>query len=212
MADDGFHEIQLSRKQLIALFMGAAVVLVVAFLCGVLVGRGVGNGVVIEGASAAAAPPPAAEAMPEEPSSGPASPATSATPPPPVDEDLGYQARLESKSPPADTVKPAPAANPKVETPPPAREPAAAAAAPAVIDTSDAGWLVQVAALRERSRADGVARRLAGKGYKAFVMAPGPKGSRMYRVVVGRFKSRQEAEQVKTRLEKEEQFKPWIIS
>jgi cell division protein FtsN len=33
----------------------------------------------------------------------------------------------------------------------------------------------------------------------------------MYRVVVGKFETRQEAEQVKRRIEKEEQFKPWII-
>ena len=40
-ADDGFHEIQLSGKQLVFLFMATTVVSVVIFLCGVLVGRGV---------------------------------------------------------------------------------------------------------------------------------------------------------------------------
>jgi cell division septation protein DedD len=39
-ADDGFHEIQLSGKQLVFLFMATTVVSVVIFLCGVLVGRG----------------------------------------------------------------------------------------------------------------------------------------------------------------------------
>ena len=39
--DDGFHEIQLSGKQLVFLFMATTVVSVVIFLCGVLVGRGV---------------------------------------------------------------------------------------------------------------------------------------------------------------------------
>ncbi len=41
MADESFREIQLSGKQLIALFMAAAVVLIATFLSGVLVGRGV---------------------------------------------------------------------------------------------------------------------------------------------------------------------------
>ena len=41
MADEGFREIQLNGKQLVVLFMTAAVVLVATFLCGVLVGRGV---------------------------------------------------------------------------------------------------------------------------------------------------------------------------
>ena len=39
--DDGFREIQLSGKQLVFLFMAVTVVLVVTFLTGVLVGRGV---------------------------------------------------------------------------------------------------------------------------------------------------------------------------
>ena len=39
-AEDGFHEIQLSGKQLVFLFMVTTSVLVVVFLCGVLVGRG----------------------------------------------------------------------------------------------------------------------------------------------------------------------------
>ena len=39
--DDGFREIQLNGKQLVFLFMAVTVVLVVTFLTGVLVGRGV---------------------------------------------------------------------------------------------------------------------------------------------------------------------------
>ena len=39
--DDGFHEIQLSGKQLVFLCMATTVVSIVIFLCGVLVGRGV---------------------------------------------------------------------------------------------------------------------------------------------------------------------------
>ena len=39
-ADDGFHEIQLSGKQLVFLFIVTTTVVVVVFLCGVLVGRG----------------------------------------------------------------------------------------------------------------------------------------------------------------------------
>ena len=39
-ADDGFHEIQLSGKQLVFLFILVTFASVVIFLCGVLVGRG----------------------------------------------------------------------------------------------------------------------------------------------------------------------------
>ena len=41
--EDGFHEIQLSGKQLVFLLMATTVVSIVIFLCGVLVGRGVQN-------------------------------------------------------------------------------------------------------------------------------------------------------------------------
>ena len=41
LADDGFHEIQLSGKQLVFLFMATTIVAVSIFLCGVQVGRGV---------------------------------------------------------------------------------------------------------------------------------------------------------------------------
>ena len=42
MADEGLHDIPLKGKQLVFLFMSATVVAVVVFLCGVMVGRGVG--------------------------------------------------------------------------------------------------------------------------------------------------------------------------
>ena len=48
------------------------------------------------------------------------------------------------------------------------------------------------------------------KGYPAFVMAPTPGAARFYRVRVGTFKDRREAETVASRLEQQEQFKPWI--
>ena len=43
-ADDGFHEIQLSGKQLVFLFIVTTTVIVVVFLCGVKVGRGARDG------------------------------------------------------------------------------------------------------------------------------------------------------------------------
>ena len=213
MADEGFHEFHLGRKQLIFLFMSAAVVLVVAFLCGVLVGRGVhvpGDGQPQETVTML----PAADPPPEE-ASGPATkvspPPAALTPPQPVDDDLTYQARLEGRAPAGESV-------PKASSQQPAAKPAAAKAiaappgAEAAAKAGDAvgGHLVQVTALGERSKAEAVAKRLSAKGYKASVVAPGPRGGRMYRVVVGRFKSLQEAEAAKRRLEKEEQFKPWI--
>lgn len=68
------------------------------------------------------------------------------------------------------------------------------------------GFVVQVAAVRQRAEADTIARRLSGKGYRAFVTTSGAN----FRVRIGKFNDRREAESVAGRLEREERFKPWI--
>jgi cell division septation protein DedD len=218
--DDGFHEIQLNGKQLVFLFMAATVVSVVIFLCGVFVGRGVRAERTSTVADAGASLP-ASELTPQPPAVTPAptpAPAGSdprAAAPPPAVDDLSYFNRLEKQSPAPEKLKPSaakppsaaklPAAAPPSKTPPAPEPPAAAV-------SSDAGarqWAVQVAAVNERSAADAIVRRLSSKGYAAYVVAP-TDGTSVFRVRVGRFSSQREAEPTKAKLEKEEQFKPWI--
>jgi len=69
---------------------------------------------------------------------------------------------------------------------------------------------VQIAALNIRSEADAIAKRLAAKGYEAYVLNPAAGTPQIYRVRIGKFGSRREAETIATKLEKEEQFKPWV--
>ena len=64
LADQGFHEIQLSGKQLVFLFMATTVVAVLIFLCGVKVGRGVGPERGIETADTVAAAVTSAASIP----------------------------------------------------------------------------------------------------------------------------------------------------
>jgi cell division septation protein DedD len=72
-------------------------------------------------------------------------------------------------------------------------------------------WVVQVAALRDRSAAIAIIRRLSNRGYQAFIVEPRPGAPAPgYRVRVGPFQDRRQAEQVSRRLEREEQFKPFI--
>lgn len=232
MSEDGFHEIQLNGKQLIFLFMAAAVVAVVVFLSGVMVGRGVR---VEKAAAALSDTAPDSSAPVAAATGGAAAPAAAgtpgasgaatppATPPPPVHDELSYYDRLEKPAaavaektpeptpPPAQTA-PAPAAEPAKPAPEPAKstqkpEPAAASAPQA----GSTGYSVQVIAMRERSSSEAIAKRLVGKGYNAYVLDPAP-GSRstLYRVRVGPYKTRREAEDARARLEKEERFKPSI--
>src|SRR5581483_10461813 len=75
-SDEAFREIELNGKQLVFLFMVAAVASVVIFLCGVFVGRGVRAERLADGQSAA----PGAVATPDD--------ATAAAPaPPPTGSD-----------------------------------------------------------------------------------------------------------------------------
>jgi cell division septation protein DedD len=238
--DDGFHEIQLNGKQLVFLFMAATVVSVVIFLCGVLVGRGVRGGAtststddtssaVIADATPQPAPPPAAAAVPA------GSDPTSAAPPATVDDSLSYFKRLGNSNTKED-LKPVPPPAPEraVESavstpratplppPPPAAVPKAtapapksvavapAAAAPATAVPAGDGYAIQVAALREAGEADTIAKRLVSKGYGAYVLTPPDGRPNVYRVRVGTFKTRREAEAIASKLQKEEQFKPWI--
>jgi cell division septation protein DedD len=212
-ADEGLHEIQLNGKQLVFLFMASTVVAVVIFLCGVMVGRGV------------RAQRPALEAAVEaatDPTSGatsavPVAPPAAATSNAPVaaQETLTYPNRLEGQEPVEERLKPGSGIRdsgsekraPLVTAKPVAakREPATASGEP-----TGNGFVVQVAAVNDRREAETIATRLAGKGYPSFVTTPPNGAARMFRVRIGKFPTRREAEAIAARLQKEDQFKPWI--
>jgi DedD protein len=215
-ADDGFHEIQLSGKQLVFLFMATTVVSVVIFLCGVLVGRGVRTG---NDQDQPVDPAPVAAEQPDPPAASPTD-----TPPQPVSEaELSYDKRLQEQGEQKEKLKasaPAPeatAAKPVPEStvkPVPADVPATKLPARAESDTPTAGrpgvWVIQVHALRNRDAAGSIVKRLIAKGYPAFLPNP-PKGEpSIYRVQIGRYKDRAEADLVARRLAKEEQLRPEI--
>jgi cell division septation protein DedD len=227
--DDGFHEIQLSGKQLVFLFMATTVVSVVIFLCGVLVGRGVRA----EALKAADRTAPVSSGGPSV-----ASTATTIAPPPPVMEPpagvaTSINRRLESDKAVPEVIRERPAvqdepvldarstpaaavAKPETspaKTAPPAPPPVAPAASEPQPGMPQPGvWAVQVVALTDPAAATAVVTRLKGKGYPAFLVSP-PSGAavRNYKVQVGRFEERSEAELVAGRLKKEEQFQPWIL-
>jgi cell division septation protein DedD len=70
---------------------------------------------------------------------------------------------------------------------------------------------VQVSIFDNRREADTLAKQLIAKGYPAFVMDPVKNAPKpIYRVRVGKYKNRKDAEAISARLEKAEQFTPWI--
>jgi hypothetical protein len=53
-------------------------------------------------------------------------------------------------------------------------------------------------------------RAAQSQGYPAFIATAGAPGAPTYRVRVGKYPSRREADTVAAKLEREEQFKPWV--
>jgi cell division septation protein DedD len=223
MSDEGFHEIQLNGKQLVFLFMAATVVSVVIFLCGVMVGRGVRA----QQSGVSAAELPAATQEPAAPESA-STPANSDSRPPvpvgggegsgtspePAEDD--YYEQLTDERPSDAKATPPPDVPVVSKDATPARQPARDERPPTKREAqppsavTSGGFAVQIAALRDRAEADAIVKRLASKGYQAYVVNPVAGKPPVYRVQVGRFPDRGEADRIAARLKTEEQFSPWV--
>jgi len=227
--DDYYYEIQLTNKQLVFYFMAGAAGLVLSFLAGVMVGRGV------EGSAMGAVEtrPVSEERVVAEQSPAPAS----ATPAP---GDFSYPQRLESDRPeeglerPRGGASPSPAATrsatpvlPPVPTPRPTASAAPAAAAtptpapssattrpagplPKAQPQAAAGFAIQVGAFKDRASADTVVRSLKTRGFPAYAVAPAGRGGGLFTVRVGIYRDRADAEAVQGRLN-DDKFKPYIL-
>lgn len=233
MSDEGFHEIQLNGKQLVFLFMFATVVLVGTFLCGVMVGRGVraerGEQTAQTIDAPAATPPPTSAAPPPSAPATPAPAGKGQSPVPPEPAENDYYKSLTAQKPDDESLKASAKPKSEASAPPPASKAAPASAAasppapekskpapPPVADQSQpaavtsGGFAVQITALRDRGEADAIVKRLVTKGYPAYVLNPVPGKPPVYRVQVGRYKNRGDADRIAGRLKKEEQFSPWV--
>lgn len=207
MSEEGFHEIQLSGKQLVFLFMATTVVSVVIFLLGVIVGRQVKAETLIADATgtsidlAADQPPALPETLPgETPAPG--------DPPAPVTEEpdqFSYHERLQQQSAAAEAEAPEP------EPATPEAPPAAVAAEPPAAPPAGSGWVVQIGAYKDRATAERVVSTLKRQQFTAFVLAPtAGSPTATFRVRVGPFSERREAENIAGRLQREHQYTPFV--
>jgi cell division protein FtsN len=223
--DDYYYEIQLSNKQLVFYFMAGATGLILSFLAGVMVGRGV-DANAGEVQAARTVPVQEEKIVTEEAPSRPA--------PVPAD-DLTYAQRLEGekqedalekpKSASGSAVKPAapkpaiasPLAKvaaapiPKQTTPapPPATATAKPGPPPKALAPAAGTFTIQVGAFKDRATADSVVSSLKAKGFAAYVVSPGA-AEGLFNVRVGSYADRADAEQVQVRL-RDANFKPFIV-
>jgi cell division protein FtsN len=240
MPDHEVHEIQLNGKQLVFMFMAATVVSVVIFLCGVMVGRGVRQPAVDALAAATASSidptaPPESSTAKAAPAPEPASekedltyaerleaPTTLSEPlrltetkpviAPTVTEKRGIEKasvekasveKAEPKEPPARKAANIPA--------PPAAKADAVDASSTFTEPPGKGIVYQVQAFPTKTAADALAARLKSKGYGAFVTVNPDNARGKYRVRVGKYRTKSDADAVLRRLTQEEHFKPWLI-
>ena len=229
--DDYYYEIQLTNKQLVFYFLAGATGLILSFLAGVMVGRGVDQSA---GEVQAARPPVAEERVVTEETPKPV---------PSAAGDLTYAQRLESDKTDdglekakggTSAARPARAVTPPVTTAAapatttPAAPPVTVAAVPRTAPPKPAAatpvkpvkgpggpivasgnFTIQVGAFKDKASADSVVARLKNKGFAAYVVAP--EGEGLFNVRVGNFAARPEAEHISARLRDEEKFKPFIV-
>ena len=184
-------------KQLVFLTMIAVFAVVVAFLCGVQVGRGLSPAPSV-GAGWPAAFPAAAPDGLDGAGTRNAPQDLSA----PRLGGLSYFERLRGAGPVPETL----------EFAPPARPAGGRAPAPQVPFAGDPppAFVVQVMSVRGAAAARNVEADLEAKGYPVVVEPmPGVPGA-LHRVGVGPFADRVEAERVSLRLRTEERFEPWV--
>ena len=209
--DDYFYEIQLTNKQLVFYFMAGATGLILSFLAGVMVGRGVDQGA----AEVQAARPVQDERIVTEETPRPAPSAQELTYAQRLEGEAG-QERLERVKPSPAAGKPSPAAgkpSPAAATPsaPPVRaaaapspaatpRPAPSGAPPATGAARPApggAFALQVGAFKDRATAESMVARLKGKGFPAYLVTP---QEGLFNVRVGGFATRPEAETAQEQL------------
>jgi cell division septation protein DedD len=209
----------LSTRHLILVFLAGVAVCGVFFSLGFLVGyneRSARMAPVTERVATLATIPPTVNTPLETTAVGSGGAAPSLTPvPPPL---APIQASAPASPPGEEKPVTAPGTASPVTTPHPSLaeaesepEPGATATPPAAVGEVGVGFTVQVVASRTKQDAEALVKILEGRGYPVFLVAPeyAHAHDNLYRVQVGPFTSKDDAEKVRTKLT-QEGFKPFI--
>ncbi len=207
--EPSYYEVALTNRQVLIAFVALLTCMVAAFFAGVWIGRGAPAGGAGPAVAARATPGPPASATPEIDqlsffSGAEAGSRTTATPAAPPAR------RQPSPTPeptrPAATAAPAPAPTP-TPRPAPTR---AATAAPAATAAATGTVFVQVYSSTNGARAREIAADLRKAGFPV-VLAESPSGARLnYRVRVGPFATRDQAEAAAVKLRREHRLDTWV--
>jgi DedD protein len=220
--DSSLNENGLSTRHLFLVFLAGVAVCAVFFALGYLVGynerttRAASLSMTTEGVSTPATIPPTINAPLQSTNLGPSSPAvppSTATSSPSGQASTSAPESQDSSSAPAS--EPARAAAPPKPSPAPAKSDPEPDAQPTPTPPSGlvngGGFAVQVVASPSRQDAEKIVKILESRGYAVFLVTPefAHAKDNLYRVQVGPFTRREQADKVRAKLAKAG-FKPFV--
>jgi cell division septation protein DedD len=186
MSNKDYRELQISSSQLILIFIAILVLGVVVFLLGVSVGKKQGK--IIEETQLAEKP---AEQIMEQ------KPIPQKETADPISQELESHEKAGEDKVQEEKVEAPPAVKPKVESPKPA----------ASTESQNVYW-IQVGAYSNQQNANALAEEYKSKGYNAIVREPSTTSTRkLYRVRLGGYPTREQAEKARDELAKQENKK-----
>lgn len=189
MKNKDYRELQISSSVLIFIFIGVIIVGIVIFLLGVSVGKK---------QAAASGIPAAPQSQLEEVVAE--KPKTAAEQDDPISQELeGHQAAQQES-----LEQPEEVSQPEVKTKPPAEKPAPAKSTPPPAKSTAApggNFFLQIGAFRNRESAEAVVEKYGSMGFPGQVIVPAAGDNRqLYRVVLGGYNTRADAERAKAQL------------
>lgn len=186
MSNKDYRELQLSSSQLILIFIAILVLGIVVFLLGVSVGKKQGK--IVEETQLADKP---AEQIIEQ------KPIPQKESGDPIGQELESHKKAGEDKVQQEKVKAEPVVKPKVEP-----------AKPATSSQSQNAYWIQVGAYSNQQNADALVEEYKRKGYNTMVLEPSPTDRRkLYRVRLGGFATRAQAEEARDELARQENKK-----
>lgn len=186
MSNKDYREIQLSSSQLILIFVAILVLGIAVFLLGVSVGKKQGQ---IMGETQQAKN--SIEQLTQQ------KPAVQKEQSDPISQELESHKKAEGEKVTEEKVTAKQPAKPKVE--PPKLSPSS---------QSQNGFWIQVGAYSSQQNANNLAKEYEKKGYRTLVVEPSPSSTRkLYRVRLGGYATREEAEKARDELARQENKK-----
>jgi cell division septation protein DedD len=186
MSNKDYRELQLSSSQLILIFIAILVLGIVVFLLGVSVGKKQGK--IIEETQLAEKP---AEQINQQ------KPVPQKESADPISQELESHKKAGEEKVQEEKIKSQPTAKPKVESPKPT----------ATSQSQNVYW-IQVGAYSSQQNANTLVEGYKGKGYNAIVIEPSQTDRRkFYRVRLGGYPTREQAEKARDELAREENKK-----